>query len=451
MNDPGLMATAHVYDASGEQVQYWHYHNNLQPWQEHSFITLDTNLTDMDAAVMEQAIAILVERHESLRTFFLVIDGHVKQCVVPYGPQLFSPLWLDLRAAANKEQEVTDVVRQCKYVLRQMDTPPLFRCCIFRVADNAHYIYFILHHIIADEWSSAIIYRELTSAYLSLKKGQRPQLAPLKIQLKDYARWQREWQQKNGAALRKYWGDKLAALTGSVRTDALYCDERLQVLSSAASATYCYPAPPTQQAQVKGLLASGKTSIWAIMSASLSLLFFHLRKGEQPLIAMPVISRNIPGADALIGCLIGGAYLYQPVNPDLSVDAFIKAVFLEFIDAAWQPIHNHENLALDETALRLRTDVYANFVTKEIVGDLALPAQEGPVHHPRASPAYYALSCMVHEYNNGFFYAWTYNLQLYSLQQMERVAEAHEKILSGMCGHPGMPVAALLATLDPPL
>ena len=71
----------------------------------------------------------------------------------------------------------------------------------------------VIHHIVADEWSLDILYRELSSLYESYACGQEPALPELPIQYADYAVWQREWLQ--GEILERqldYWKTQLAGI-----------------------------------------------------------------------------------------------------------------------------------------------------------------------------------------------------------------------------------------------
>ena len=62
--------------------------------------------------------------------------------------------------------------------------PPLLRIGLIEVAEDRHILLFDMHHIVSDGISTALLFDEFSRLY----RGE--ELAPLRIQYKDYAVWQ---------------------------------------------------------------------------------------------------------------------------------------------------------------------------------------------------------------------------------------------------------------------
>jgi len=71
----------------------------------------------------------------------------------------------------------------------------------------------VLHHIVADEWSTDVLRRELSALYEAFHAGAPSPLPPLPVQYADFAAWQRNW--LSGEVLDtqlNYWRDRLAGV-----------------------------------------------------------------------------------------------------------------------------------------------------------------------------------------------------------------------------------------------
>ena len=453
------------YEATAEQVQSWAYHMSLGDDQQHQVLTIDSVVEKLDAGSLERAFTSMVRRHDSLRTFFRIVDGSVKQCVMDYDPATFSPAWYDMTAGKDRQAligEINGAIVEWKWRLRAINRPPLLKCCVFTLPDGKHYLCVLIHHIISDEWSASLLHRELVTLYESYRAGSNPKVGPLPIQLKDYARWQREWLKDNGDQVRCYWKTKLGRIEDTLNPEDLYRQHRLlsglprekdegaviagltgrerllRILETGKGASYAFHIGSAGYERLLALSEYCNVSIWVVLNASLQLLFYMLSGREEPTIAMSVISRHLPGAESLIGCLMGGVYLHRPVNEDLSIRDFIGEVFCDFLESAVNIIWDHAEMEVDEETMRLRTDVFSNFVNKEIVGKKSLYDHEDRVHQALPSPLYYALSYTILECPDGLLAYWKYNSQLYSPERIENMARCHEALWQAICDSPSM-------------
>ncbi|MEV6931340.1 amino acid adenylation domain-containing protein [Dactylosporangium sp. NPDC051485] len=130
-----------------------------------------------EPARLARALAAVVARHESLRTRFEERDGVPVQLVDP--PPATWPLPV---------QEVTDAERWLHDGARapfDLRTGPLLRTSLGRLADGDHLLLIVVHHIIADGWSIAVLTDEVTRVYAGHA------LDPLDLQPADHAAWQR--------------------------------------------------------------------------------------------------------------------------------------------------------------------------------------------------------------------------------------------------------------------
>ncbi len=163
---------------SPAQERLWFLHR-LEPDSPFYTIVLAAWLDGrVERAALERAVAVVVERHEILRSHIVDIDGRPAQ--TPARADLPLPIRVvDLTGAADPQAEALALARA--EALRPFD---LARALPFRVllaptrADRALAL-ILMDHAAADGWSIGIFAQELLGAYDALVDGAAPALPPL--------------------------------------------------------------------------------------------------------------------------------------------------------------------------------------------------------------------------------------------------------------------------------
>lgn len=120
----------------------------------------------------------LVQRHESFRTRFSMIDGQVVQMIEDEVPSVVE---FATATESEIEEEVNSYIRPF-----DLSKAPLLRIKLISLAEEKHVLLIDMHHIISDQSSIAILLEEIKALY----SGKT--LAPLQVQYKDFAAWQNE-------------------------------------------------------------------------------------------------------------------------------------------------------------------------------------------------------------------------------------------------------------------
>ncbi|MFC7443125.1 amino acid adenylation domain-containing protein [Laceyella putida] len=132
---------------------------------------------ELDVSRLQRASQQLVERHESLRTSFHLVEGELKQKVHSHVPLAME--WIEARDEAEALAQIQQFIRPFA-----LDEAPLFRMGLIRLKSDQHVLVLDLHHIIADGMSVNILFRDLLRLY------QGETLPALAVQCKDIAVWQ---------------------------------------------------------------------------------------------------------------------------------------------------------------------------------------------------------------------------------------------------------------------
>lgn len=164
----------------------------------------------VDAAVLEESIATLMQRHEILRTTYEMRGDEGIQIIHP-APFLKLEIQ-DLRhhPAGQREECMEEHMNAVSLQPFRLEEELPLKAYLYRL-DTIRYVLLLnLHHISCDGWSVAVIMREIQQAYTSLRHGRKLELLPLSLQYADYALWQR--QHMAGDVLSRhqsYWINKL--------------------------------------------------------------------------------------------------------------------------------------------------------------------------------------------------------------------------------------------------
>lgn len=163
----------------------------------------------LDQAAFSRALQQIVDRHETLRYAYKLVDGQPRRKVL--GSAKVTPRIVDLSESPPTEEELNELLRKEARVPFDLDQPPLLRCIVYELSDQQRIVLLVMHHIVSDGWSMWVMLSELAAAYRSERQACQPAAIPPQVQYSDYAVWQRD--RLDGEFLEKqadYWRTQLA-------------------------------------------------------------------------------------------------------------------------------------------------------------------------------------------------------------------------------------------------
>jgi hypothetical protein len=164
----------------------------------------------LDVDALRRALAEVVRRHKALRTGFAVEDGGPVQVVS--GPETFTLDIADVSHDASPETAARGLVDEETRRPFDLRERGLFRARLIRLRSSEHILHLVVHHIVFDEWSKVVLYRELGVLYDAYAAGIGSPLADPALQYADFAEWQRsELTEEALADDLAYWASELAS------------------------------------------------------------------------------------------------------------------------------------------------------------------------------------------------------------------------------------------------
>jgi acyl-CoA synthetase (AMP-forming)/AMP-acid ligase II/aryl carrier-like protein len=156
----------------------------------------------LNVSALEQSLAELMRRHDSLRTGFLWRDG-LPIALIGAADEIKASLIVEdlangvpatnsrVKALLLRKAELT--IEQESFKPFDVSHAPLFRARLYRVDPDDHVLLLVVHDIIIDGWSMAVFIEELSDFYTGFAADKRPQLPEPALQYSDFAGWQRRW------------------------------------------------------------------------------------------------------------------------------------------------------------------------------------------------------------------------------------------------------------------
>lgn len=264
-------------------------------------------------AAFTQAIHTLHQRHETLRTTFIAIDGVPRQKIeTATTPQITVR---DVSHTPDPEHTAREYFTTEAARPFDLTTGPLYRIALLTLAPQRTAFVFSIHHIISDVWSLGVMTAELSTLYNGFRTGQTPHLPPLPIQYRDFAAWQN--QKVNDPATlqrdRTYWLQQLAAPLPVLDLPA---DFPRPPVKTYAGAVVHFTLDPAIAQPLRALATAQGASLFALLIALVRVLMFRYTAQEDLIIGTPVAGRVHPDLEPQIGFFLNTLALRDQVRAD---------------------------------------------------------------------------------------------------------------------------------------
>ncbi|MBW4702075.1 MULTISPECIES: non-ribosomal peptide synthetase [unclassified Micromonospora] len=272
---------------------------------------------DVDPAVLADALADVVARHEVLRTVFAEDGDGAYQVVRPDArPVLTVVDGDDLASAIRRPFDLSAEI-------------PI-RAWLFEPGGNERILLVVAHHIAADGgWSIPLLMGELTEAYAARTAGGVPDWAPLPVQYADYTLWQRaelgDESDPDSALARQiaYWTEALAGLPDELTLPA---DRSRPVTASYRGGQVPLEIPAAAHQRIVELAAQARVSVFMVVQAALAVLLHRLGAGDDVPIGTPVAGRTDDVLDRLVGFFVNTLVLRTDLSGDPSFTELLGRV-----------------------------------------------------------------------------------------------------------------------------
>ena len=298
------------------QERFWFLDQFERTWPVYNSCKVERLIGDLSIEALEDSFDLIIKRHEVLRTVYPAHDGQPVQQVIPIATTKI-PL-TDLQGAPVSSIEI-EVQRWIQDECRShfdLATGPVFRTRLLRLKPNEHLLILTLHQIVFDSRSVAILFDELWSFYEAKRRGKVPQLVELPIQYADFANWQRERMQ--GQILHshlEYWLQQLGAPLPALE---LPSDSPRPAQQGFNGARQSIQVVEQLTLRLEDLSRKNQTTLFMTILTAFKVLLFRYTGMEDVLVGCPVLNRQLPEIENLLGSFINTLVIRTSVSGNLN-------------------------------------------------------------------------------------------------------------------------------------
>ncbi|MFF4772562.1 amino acid adenylation domain-containing protein [Microtetraspora fusca] len=248
----------------------------------------------LDPDITRRAWQALVDRYEVLRTRYVVIRDEPMQVIDDPGPIDFE----------YRELSTADALRWADEVSRTpfaLEREWPVRVRLARLEEGDHLLVVVLHHIVCDVWSNALLGAEFGTVYAAYAEGRTPDLPELPVQYADYAVWQRD--RLTGEfrdRILGYWRETLADLPRL----RLPLDRPRPPVRGGTGGTVPFHVPADTAERLRRIAVEHDTTLFTVLLAAFQALLGRHCGTRDVAVGTAVCGRTRPELDQVVGFLV---------------------------------------------------------------------------------------------------------------------------------------------------
>ena len=309
-----------------------------------------------------------------------------------------------------------------------------------------HLLLLVIHHIVADGWSLAVLQRELSAYYNAYRRGESVSLPALPLSYAEYARRQRQGLQ--GAALGRqleYWRAQLHHAPPLLHLPA--DRPRLPVqrhrgarISGEISAEVLHA--------LKRLARQERATLFMVLLSAFKVLLMRYSGAEELVVGTPVAGRNSLDVEGLIGFFINTLVLRTALSGNPTFRELLARVKRVAVEAYSNQDVPFEQLVDEISPPRdpAHTPIFQVLFNlhNEPAGALHLQELQATAVALGRQTAKFDLSVSLLEHANGLHIGFEYDTDLFDAATVGELLSGYGRVLQQVGGEPERPIGNLL-------
>jgi amino acid adenylation domain-containing protein len=394
----------------------------------------------LDIEVLTQTLKTIVQRHEVLRTNFTTVADEAVQIIHAQINLELPVIDLSHLSPITREQAVTKLTEQEAEKTFNLEKDSLLRVTLIRLNDNdlEHIIFFTMHHIISDGWSTGILVEEFATLYQAFLAGKPSPLPELPIQYADYAVWQRDYLQ--GEVLDRqlsYWQQKLG---GKLPVLKLPYRQHQPAVQTNRSLSHDFKLSQELSQTLSQISRETETTLFMVILATLNTLLYRYTQQDDIVVGADIANRNRAETEGLIGFFVNLLVL----RSDLSGYPSFKEL-LGRVQEITLSAYAHQDLPFERLVQELqpsrqpnKTSLFQVLLVMDNVPtlELELPGLTITAIEEVDSYAKFDLVLFIAETASGMVGSWQYNSDLFDARAIAKLADSYITLLQDIVLQP---------------
>lgn len=411
--------------------------------------TVEYNLPDalrlrgaFDFQALQRSISAVIERHESLRTHFAVVDEKPVQMIAPARPIELVVEDLSTLDEMSQQERVGAAMRWAAEEPFDLANGPVFRFKLIKLGEHDHVLLRVFHHIVWDAWSWGIFDQEFTQLYNAYLEGNESPLSPLAVQYADFALWQREW--LNDEVLRgqlAYWKKQLSGIPEQLDLSK----DRARGLLQTFAGDFCHVSLPVEQTTgLKRLAQTNNATLYMTLLSAFAVLLQRYSGQDDIVVGSPIANRQETSLERMIGFFVNTLPMRVKVKPEQSFRDLLFSVRGATLEA-----YLHQDLPFEKLVEELSPQRILNTTP---IFQVLFVLQNAPVNSQKLKgleveplmgyelTVRYDLELHIWEREGRIECYWMYSRSLFDRWRMEQMARHYARLLGSIVASPEKPV-----------
>jgi len=398
----------------------------------------------LSASSVRQAMTLIAERHEVLRTRFITgPDGKPLQQVLPAMPVQVDEIDLTMLTPEQREARLAEASLMEARKSFDLVTPPLFRVTLLKLSADTSILAFTFHQSVFDGWSIRVLGREFGAAAAAFEAGETPALPGVQLQYADYALWQQAWMSSD--AFQDEIGYWRKALDGAPYF-TVPPDHPPPPKRTSNSAMASIALASELGAGLEALARRLNVSFFALNSAILAACLQRATGAQEVSFATQVAGRDDTMLEDLIGVFINNVVLRIPtLEGDRFADLAVRAnetarEAMRHQNAPFQNVVEALNPLRDlarTPLISVSMTVGRAFMEDRSFGPFSLRGIPSPT-----PGAYYDLNFQMIGRESGWRVSLEYNTDLFDSSTIDSLLATWRAIAEAVAAEPDRPLSA---------
>jgi amino acid adenylation domain-containing protein len=371
------------------------------------------------------------------------MKGHVQRLVPPEVElPVIAACGLDEQ---DRQQAIQDMLRELSALPFDLQSGPLYRYRVLKLADDDHVFVQNLHHIVSDGWSSGVVNAELATAYQALLAGREPDFGEQGMSYIQYAADQRE--RMTGEAMTEeldWWADRLVGLpTLEFPTDR---PRPATPVRGAGSVVKVYPAELL--GQMRALARKHRASLYMVIVAALNVVLCRYTGQDDIAIGVPMLNRLDEDMERVVGLFVNMVVARTDLSGDPSFAELLEQVLennMELYEHQEVPFH----LIVDRVqpvrtaGLNPLFQIACQLLGSANSGSLALPGLTGEQLAVSSAGSRFDMAIDFVEDGDSLRAFVEYSKDLFDEWRIRALLDHIETVLAAVVGGPSLRVSEL--------
>jgi amino acid adenylation domain-containing protein len=398
----------------------------------------------LDPVALTETLNRIVRRHGSLRTKF-VLEAEKGYQIVSDEVELQLPI-IDISHLpdAVREREAQRLAREEGHKSFNLTSGPLFRAVLVRLSSAVHVLVLVMHHIITDGWSMAILFEEIGQIYAELTYARPARLPPISIQYSDFALWQREhFTTKTLHREMTYWTHKLRGHDGFLE---LPTDRPRPAVQSHEGAIETFKIGEQLTRALTQLAETHGATLFMVLLSAFQTLLWRNTRSDDILIGTPFAGRNDAQLEKLIGLFVN----ILVIRGDLSGNPTFRQLLRRTRQTSLEA-YEHQNLPFEQLVELLKPSRSLSYPPLFQVMFVFQNTPKQVIELPGLSLEEYEFDSGSSEFDltleiipqDGLHCTFEYSTALFEKHSIQRLAKHFETLLGDLAQNPERPISDL--------